>query len=94
MSPRSLEELFTIALDEHDEAALTARRLELLSGPHWDGFQEFPAARRAGRAAEHRWRRVLVSLARVLLRRLPHQGGGTAVRLDLAPLGAGDTEDR
>ena len=72
MSPRPLEELFSLALDAHDEACLRVDRT-LLSGPHWKDVVKFRAAMRAARGEERRWRRVLVTLAEALSLRVPHQ---------------------
>ena len=79
MKPRSLEELFAIALERHDLACRLVDQADRTGGAN----VEFVAhLQRAARGTERRWRRVLTHLARVLLRRLPHQEGGGELQYD------------
>ena len=70
MKPRSLEELFAIALERHDVACRLVDQADRTGGAN----VEFVAhLQRAARGTERRWRRVIVSLVRVLSGRVPHQ---------------------
>ena len=70
---RSLEQLFSIALDQHDYAC-TVQATVLNALPFFVSRSAGVANLRAADAAEWRWRRVVVALARVLSARVPHQG--------------------